>query len=55
MKLWLSERQILINQEFEVLAEVVSMAFGSGNSAENEVTPTSGAEAILEFKKMFGA
>ncbi|HYG34258.1 MAG TPA: hypothetical protein VEC99_05715 [Clostridia bacterium] len=60
VRLYMGERQALISQEFQTLAQVVKMAFGSDEKAKKEAElanipkPKSAGELRHHFNKVFG-
>ena len=51
LRLFLSEKQLLFNQDFQVLAQVVSMAFGGKQESAIE-PPKTAAQAMAQFKSL---
>lgn len=54
--IYLGQRQALVVQEFQTLAEIMQMAFGSGDSKGKEdiPVPQNSAELTKAFGKVFG-
>lgn len=53
VKNFLGHRQALILQEFQTLAEIMSMAFGDGSSKQEKKAPV--PQNSEELTRMFGA
>ena len=55
MRLHMAEKQVSVSQEFQILAEIVSQAFGSGKSKnEKIIAPKTGVEAVAQFNALMG-
>ena len=51
----MAEKQVSVSQEFQILAEIVSQAFGSGKSKnEKIIAPKTGVEAVAQFNALMG-
>jgi hypothetical protein len=51
LQLFIGEKQLLINQGFQVMSQVVSMAFG-GKREDIGAAPQTAAEAMAQFKSL---
>lgn len=52
LRLFVGEKQLLANQQYQVMAQVVSAAFGGGGDSEgssSDEAPKTGAEALAMF------
>ena len=55
LRLFLGEKQLLVNQQFQVLQEVVSMAFGGKSSGSGGGSPEDIPKTAEQAKAMFAA
>lgn len=50
----MGEKQTIFNQDFEVLAEVISGALGGSSKNEKVFAPKTSAEAVAQFNAVVG-
>lgn len=49
LRLFVGERQLMVNQQFQMMSQVVSLAFGGSSKEETSAAPKTGAEALAMF------
>ena len=54
LRLYIGEKQLLVNQQFQVMSQVVSLAFGGGKAGGSDPVvqrdvPKTGAQALSMF------